>query len=376
MKIVIASGTYPPEIGGMATFVKNFAQAFTAAGHSVKVLAYGEADAFIAQPFEVRFVARGRFTPVRYWRYFWALKDMLADADLIYGQDLVSSGFPAALASLHSGKPLVVRIGGDFLWERQVEKGATHVTLREYYSHSKSLTEKIYLNIYRFVLSRSRRVIFNNSYQPEIYKNFFAQELPATKVATVYNPWPGRTSTSVNPNGILLYWGRILALKNLKALLALAERGRLKRKLVILGAGPQEVELKKIVAEKQLGGKVEFRPVIAREKIPELLTEARLHIIPSLTDLNPHTAMEALASGVPILITQENGLPEEVKSQLITFDPKSEEDLADKLDFLENPENYRAYVQRLSTIKFDQNWDKVISQHLEIFSQIIRPLAE
>jgi len=74
MKVVIASGTYPPELGGMATFVENFARRLHAQGIEVSVVAYGKEDSSVSQPFLVRTVRRGRFVFMRYLRYLLVLR--------------------------------------------------------------------------------------------------------------------------------------------------------------------------------------------------------------------------------------------------------------------------------------------------------------
>ena len=43
MKIVLATGIYPPMIGGPATYTHALAERLSASGHDITVITYGEA---------------------------------------------------------------------------------------------------------------------------------------------------------------------------------------------------------------------------------------------------------------------------------------------------------------------------------------------
>ena len=86
MRILIATGVYPPESGGPATNTKLLEEQMPARGFSVDVL-----------PFRtVRHFPLG----VRHTAYFLRLLRMARCADMLYAQDAVSVGLPAALFSL------------------------------------------------------------------------------------------------------------------------------------------------------------------------------------------------------------------------------------------------------------------------------------
>ncbi|MEK9181285.1 MAG: glycosyltransferase family 4 protein, partial [Patescibacteria group bacterium] len=305
--IVFASGTYPNEIGGMATFVRNLAHGFFAAGNKVSVLAYANQDGVKNEGFPIRLISRRGGALARYLRYFLALWRLSDGADAIYAQDLVSSGFPAAAVSLLTGRPLVVRLGGDFLWEKAVNRGLTKVPLSRYYDSPKNWREKIYLMIYRFVLGRCRLVIFNSKFQFDLYQKHFS--LDKTAPVVIENPLPQVASRPAQNRGDWLYIGRFVELKNIKRLISVFARAGVNKKLRLVGEGPQRPELEKMVLDLGLKEKVSIEKAVSPAEVSDLLRSCGLLILPSLTELSPNIVLEALSYKTPVLLTAENGLP-------------------------------------------------------------------
>ena len=63
MKVVLATGIYPPQIGGPATYVRGLARELTEAGHRVTVVTYAPAEEAVG--YEVKSVPLG--WPVLRW---------------------------------------------------------------------------------------------------------------------------------------------------------------------------------------------------------------------------------------------------------------------------------------------------------------------
>ena len=103
MKIVIATGVFPPDIGGPAKYAEHLYEEFLKQGHGVSVLAFGN--------------ARRLPSGIRHLAYFFKLARLAKGADLVLALDTFSVGFPAFLAAKLFGVKVMVRVGGDFLWE-------------------------------------------------------------------------------------------------------------------------------------------------------------------------------------------------------------------------------------------------------------------
>ena len=108
MRIVIATGVFPPEVGGPALYSKNLAESLTKQGHDVRVVLYGSLKSW---PSGIRHAA-----------YALKLIRHSFGAAAIIAFDTYSVGLPATIASIFTRTPVVVRIGGDFVWETYTER--------------------------------------------------------------------------------------------------------------------------------------------------------------------------------------------------------------------------------------------------------------
>lgn len=89
----------------------------------------------------------------------------------------------------------------------------------------------------------------------------------------------------------------------------LARQGRDFR-LVFVGAGPDEADLKAAVAAHGLGERVEFTGALNQTQVRERYAQADVFALPSFAEGVPVVLMEAMASGVPCVTTRITGIPE------------------------------------------------------------------
>lgn len=355
-KLIVASGTYPPEISGQATFVANF-KIFLPDDFQVGVITYGDAD-FIDE--SILIIKRNFWRYFNYWRW---LRCQAKEAEIIYAQDLVSSGLPAALAKRKHNR-LYVRVGGDFLWEKMVNNRRQSVPLSRYYSQSKNTTEKFYLLVYRFVLSRCDKIIFNTAWQRDLYIKFFS--LTESKTAVIPNPLPTPELNSI-PGEEIIFAGRFILLKNIQRLIEAFKQIKTKKKLVIIGEGPLKAELVKLTKD---DCRIIIKDKMSQEDLRQRVAGSYFFVLPSLSELNPNAALEALALGKPVILTQETGLPAELKKFFISVDPLSVESIKSGLEYLLNETNYKIQLEKIKRSLPKHDWSMVIKQHLDLFNEI------
>src|SRR5688572_27798251 len=117
MKIVFATGIFPPDIGGPATSVSMLADAWSKQGHRVSVVTFSDVgDDGAARPYGVHRILRAQPAWKRYWSYLRALWRASDASGPIFAQDGVASGLPALLVASLRRRRLIVRIAGDFAW--------------------------------------------------------------------------------------------------------------------------------------------------------------------------------------------------------------------------------------------------------------------
>jgi len=346
MKIILATPIYPPEIGGPAIYAKNLREGLEKRGHSVKIISYQG--------------LKGYPQPLKIVLYFFRLFKNTEGCDLIYVFNLISCGLPAYFLSKILKKKFVIRIGGDFLWERAVEADRTKKPLREYYQDSKTLKEKFWIVLIRKILNQADNTVFTSYFQKEIYLKFF--NIQEEKTVVILNPFPKITQASSQPplNYQILFAGRLIKLKNLQFLInvfsKVLEKTDKNLTLKIIGQGPERNNLK-------AGDKVIFHLPVSHQDLLKEIQQSYLCILPSLTEITPNFALECIKLQKPILMTQETGFFEIFKDYLLFINPQQEADLLSKILYLLDEKNYLSYIERIKSIPTDWSWDKVVEQH-------------
>lgn len=368
MKILIASGTYPPQLGGMATFVERTGGYFRKRGELAGIVAYGETRLPAETGLLVHFVSRRGGAVARYLRYFWRVLRLAGSADFVYAQDLASSGLPAAAACAVSRKPLVLRLGGDFLWEKMVETKRTVRPLVEYYREPKSLQERVYLWSFGRILHRASAVIFNTALQAELYRRHF--QLASEKIHLLPNAFEPLRVARPPVKRQMVFAGRFASVKNLENLLVAFSKSGVTAKLLLVGEGPQEQALTSLIAHLGLAGRVEMLQPLPRAALIKLFAESLAVVIPSLSELYPNTAMEALSAGAQVLLTRHHGLPAELREYLIEFDPLDISDMALKLGFAGNAAA-RGWAFVRPDLAYEVSWEEIGERQKEIFKKLL-----
>lgn len=102
-------------------------------------------------------------------------------------------------------------------------------------------------------------------------------------------------------------------------------------RLTLAGKGPEQERLTKLAADLGLDGNVRFRGGFAPSELGELMSEADIVVLPSLTEGLPLTLIEAMAFGKPILATRAGGIPERIRNEEngLLVEPGSSDALAD-----------------------------------------------
>lgn len=111
-------------------------------------------------------------------------------------------------------------------------------------------------------------------------------------------------------------------------------------RLIMIGSGPEEGMLKELVTQLDIREKVQFIPSQTQEQVADWLRRASLFVLPSLEEALGMVAVEALASGTPVVGSRVGGIPEVITPEtgrLVT--PGDADELAITISsLLESPE--------------------------------------
>ncbi len=301
MKVVLATGIYPPDIGGPATYVHALAQELTKRGTEVSVITYGKTDAVDdMQGFPVICVAKWG-TVLRWFRYARALRAHAKDADVVYAFSTVSVGMPLWLSRIKKPKR-ILRLGGDFGWERYTDRGGL-LNLQAWYASRPWIR-----CIVQRILKQFDHILFSTRFQEEIYERAY-KSLPNHSV--LENALPESTPQLHQKHEPLrlLFMGRFVGFKNLGLLLrAVAKVPNVR--LTLIGSGPMERPLKQLAKDLLLTQRVTFLGSVQGESKEQVFQDYDLLILPSITEISPNVALEARAAGLPVLLTDQTGLSE------------------------------------------------------------------
>ncbi len=155
---------------------------------------------------------------------------------------------------------------------------------------------------------------------------------------------------------------------------------QLKTKLLIVGSGPLEKDLKLEVKNLGLGDKVIFLGDISNEEVPKYLAIADVFARPSLSEGLGTAFLEAMAVGVPVVATSVGGIPDflwdpSAGSGQVTglfCEVKNPGSIAERINLLLTDENLRqkiiANARKLVEDKY--SWDVITLKMAQIFDKI------
>ena len=114
-------------------------------------------------------------------------------------------------------------------------------------------------------------------------------------------------------------------------------------------------------------------PFIPPEQLRSALAEADLFVFPTLIEGSSRSAMEAAAAGLPIITTENCGLPLEAGKEVIYVPLTNAEALANAIACLASDEQVRSEIGRkaASRIQQDFTWPLYGKQLMQVYSRLL-----
>jgi glycosyltransferase involved in cell wall biosynthesis len=160
--------------------------------------------------------------------------------------------------------------------------------------------------------------------------------VPAGYDAETFRPGAGGETASGPP--YVLFVGNLLPHKNVLGLIEAfaAVPSGIPCRLVIRGAGRRanERQVRERIAALGLGPRVELRAYASGAELARLYRGAGAVVVPSLYEGFGLTALEAMASGAPVVASRTSSLPEIVADAALLVDPTDTRALADAMTAL------------------------------------------
>jgi len=134
-----------------------------------------------------------------------------------------------------------------------------------------------------------------------------------------------------------------------KIFASLKIRYRVPHKLYIVGGGPVEymASLVKLSSELDVKDSICFAGPVENVELARWYVKADAFILTSLCESLGFTVIEAMASGIPVIISNKSGLPDTVSNAGVVEDPFRTDIFADKLyELLFNEKIRKKYIQK------------------------------
>lgn len=325
IRVLIATGIFPPDIGGPATMLEALSQGLAEKGMDVKILTYADHIPGDSENKRIIRVKRHRHKIWSSLEYLLRLMALSRGSDVIYATDIYSVGYFAYLTKLATGVPYIIRFAGDSAWETAVNQGWTRDYIVDF--QNKEYDGKIKaLKIRRTkILVQADGVIAVSDFLAGIAVMIGVEP---GHIRTIYNsvdfieaePEPSLPDQIRKSYGseakIIITICRLTPWKGVDGLIRMLSELRKSiatAVLLVLGDGGEMDNLKKLAQEEQVGEAVHFLGRIRHDDIMAYLQAADLFILNSNYEGLSHVIMEAMKAGTPIVASRVGGNPELIR---------------------------------------------------------------
>ena len=317
MRLFIASGIFHPEAGGPATYLYHLLPALQRRGHDITALSFGDAPVE-DYPYQLTRVPR-RFYPRRQWEYSRQAACLWPGHDLVYAH---TPGLPLP----RDARPRVLKVVGDVAWERAMNKGwvAPDTDVDDFQNHRYAAQVEFNKRLRVRFTRNCERVIVPSEYLRQMVIGW---GVAPERVTVIYNALnPAHTGSDASPEAarkmlnlpdgpLLLTAARLTPWKGVDALIrALVHVPD--ATLLVAGDGPSRTVLERLATETGIADRVIFAGRLAREQMAVAFRAADYTVLYSGYEGLPHTLLESLVAGTPVIASDKGGNPEVVTHDL------------------------------------------------------------
>jgi glycosyltransferase involved in cell wall biosynthesis len=314
VRVLVVSGIWPPDVGGPASHAPEVAGYLSGRGHGVEVVTTAS-QAPAPERYPVRWISRRLPVGVRHLVGVQLVRSRAASADIVYTTGMFGR---SSAGSKLAGRPYVVKLTADPAFERSRRRGFVSGSLEDFQHGGGGHRSTVLRALRNAELRGAAHVLCPSAYLRSIALGW---GLEPDRVSVLPNPAPPlpelpereQLRSSLGLNGATLaFAGRITRQKSLEvALEALTRADGVS--LVFAGEGDEVPELEGRAAELGLGDRVRFLGPLPRNRVLELFHAADAALLSSSWENFPHTVVEALAVGTPVIATRTGGVAEVVE---------------------------------------------------------------
>jgi glycosyltransferase involved in cell wall biosynthesis len=302
--VLVATGLFPPQIGGPATYSKLLLDKLPERGVEIRVESFGWV---IHYPKVVRHVI-----------YFFKLLARGIGCDVVYAQDPASVGLPALIAARILRKKFYLKIVGDYAWEQGSQRSGV-VDLLDQFSTEYDrypLLVRVLKRVQFFVADHADKIIVPSNYLKKIVSNW---GVTPSKIQVIYNAFHApdfegtkeamRQKHKIN-YPMIISAGRLVPWKGFDTLIALMAEVRNHipdAQLFIVGDGPDKDYLKTCVKKAHAESFVTLTGKMKQNDLFEYIKASDLFVLNTSYEGLSHQLLEVLYLKTPIAASDAGG---------------------------------------------------------------------
>ena len=312
MKILITVGIYPPDIGGPASFVPKIANLYANQGHEITVICLTDSPTEDRENYKVVRILRHQNLLIRWFKTIFIILRNGHNANLLFVNGLPMESY---VANLFLRKKMIRKIVGDWAWERGMNKKLINESFDEFQNKKHNLHLEIAKFSRGWTAGKAKLVITPSKHLSTIVQKWGVEEknLKVIYNGTEIHDSSGADIIASKTPFTFLTVGRLAPWKNIptiiKALKIYKNEG-IQFKFYIVGSGPEEDNLKKLVTANGLQNEVEFTGQLKKTELFEYYKKANIYIQASSYEGLPHVILEAISHKLSIISTPIGGTNE------------------------------------------------------------------
>lgn len=310
MKIILATPVYPPEQSSPAKYIKELALKLRD-HHELTIVAYASTSERIDGT-TLFTISKRRPLPLRLIKYFITLYNAGEDADVIYVQNAMASGFPAVLVGRLRKIPVVLRFVGDEAWEQAVRSDRTKKKFEEFLEKPEGgLSTRFRMMMQRYALRRADIVTTQSLYIRDLIVKKYGIKSERAVVnydAAIFDPVSPFPATPASHQIVTIAESNKeksgeKGLNGIIRAVAILAKKYSDVRVVIVGAGSEDAGLKSLAVEMGVADRINFTGNISRAETLHIRKSSAVYVLNSTYEKVPHAVLTAFTANIPIVAT-------------------------------------------------------------------------
>ena len=295
-------GIFPPDIGGPATFVPKIAKYFQdELNYEIEILTLSDnKNSNINDDYSVKRIDRNLPIIYRWLKTIFTIYKLGKNKDLIFVNGL---GTETTIANIFLKKKIIRKIVGDPVWERAYSKAKISESFDEFQVKNYGFSISLQKKVRSFSIKKSDIVVTPSQH----LKNFILNLGFKNKIEIINNGVfipEENTNIFTNDQISITIVSRLVSHKNIEKIIkAISDLNSPLINLNIIGDGPELNQLQKISLESNNKDNIIFHGKLNRDEINHIFLKSDIYIQASNYEGLPHSLLEAMSYGIPVLCT-------------------------------------------------------------------------